>query len=39
MLEGKLYVGVHAAHSDKSFLVRVRPPKEVDLPKDKIASS
>jgi len=36
MKDGKLYLGVHASHSDKLFLVKVVPPKAKNLPKNKI---
>jgi hypothetical protein len=38
MKEGKLYIGVIASHSNKTFLTRVSPPKETKVPTKKVAS-
>ena len=38
MKEGKLYVGVIASHSNKTFLIRIPPPKELKAPKKSVAS-
>jgi hypothetical protein len=37
LAEGQLYVGVIASHSNKTFLVRVPPPKKSIVPKSTIA--
>ena len=38
MKEGKLYVGVIASHSNKNFLIRIRPPKQTNIPTKTVAS-
>ena len=38
MMEGKLYLGVIASHSNKNFLIRVRPPRELKVPTKSVAS-
>jgi len=38
MMEGKLYVGVIASHSNKTHLIRIRPPKESKAPTKNVAS-
>lgn len=34
--KGQLYVGVISAHSDKNYLIRVKPPKEENIPEKKV---
>jgi hypothetical protein len=38
MKEGKVYIGVIASHSSKNFLIRLKPPKETEVPTKSVAS-
>lgn len=37
MLDGKLYIGVIASHSNRHFLIRIPPPKKTKVPTNKVA--
>jgi hypothetical protein len=38
MRDGKLYIGVIASHSNRQFLIRVRPPTDKNVPTKSVAS-